>query len=341
MRPVALLKLLQSVKEQSLYPNQIIIVDGSTNNKTEIILKSHNINNLKYYQVDEADRGLTKQRNFGIKQLLKDIEIVCFLDDDIVLTKDYFKALIQTYHLKPDGISVGGYITNEVTWQPLKNTTCAKGKFCMDGWQRNEPLKFKLRKKLGLLPDTTPGIICSFSHGRSVSFLPPNGQIYEVEQFMGGVSSYKVELFKNIGFSSYFEGYGLYEDVDFCIRLLPLGKLYVNTAAQLSHYHEPSGRPNQFKYGKMVIRNGWYVWRLKNNSPLLKTKFKWYAVSYLQILLRFLNVFNTAKKMEAFSDAFGRVYGLFTLLVNKPILRQNNSKFNNKQEPKRNNDKEF
>ncbi len=324
MRPMALLKLLESVREQSLYPNEIIIVDGSSNNDTEKVIRSNDFNNLTYHRVEEKHRGLTKQRNFGIKKLSADIEIVGFLDDDIVLTNNYFKELIQTYHIKPDAIAVGGYIKNEVVWEALKDGSCPEGKFCIDGWQRNEPLKFKVRKKLGLLPDTRPGIICSFSHGRSVSFLPPNGKVYQVEQFMGGVSSYKTEVFKKVGFSNYFEGYGLYEDVDFCIRLLPLGKLYLNTAAQLNHYHEPSGRPNQYKYGKMVIRNGWYVWRLKNNKPLLKTKFKWYAVSTLQTLFRFFNVFNTSKKVEALSDTLGRISGLLGLLINKPRLPHNN-----------------
>jgi hypothetical protein len=37
----------------------------------------------------------------------------------------------------------------------------------------------------------------------------------------------------------------------------------LNTAAQLHHYHDVQGRPNQYQYGKMVVRNGWYVWRVK------------------------------------------------------------------------------
>ncbi|WP_262884633.1 glycosyltransferase family 2 protein [Winogradskyella ouciana] len=320
MRPTALLKLLRSVKEQSLYPNEIIIVDGSTNTETKDVIESNSFNNLVYYRVKEEDRGLTKQRNFGINKLAADSSIVCFLDDDIVLTKNYFKELINTYKVKPEAIAVGGYITNEIKWVEYRGESCPKGKYCIDGYQRNEPLKFKVRKILGLLPDTLPGMICSSSHGRSVSFLPPNGRIYEVEQFMGGVSSYKTEVFNKVGFSEYFEGYGLYEDLDFCIRLLPLGKLYVNTAAQLEHYHEASGRPNQFKYGKMVVKNGWYVWRLKNKRPSFKTKIKWYSVSLLQITLRFMNVFNTSKRIEALSDAFGRIYAIIGLMINKPKL---------------------
>ena len=79
-------------------------------------------------------------------------------------------------------------------------------------------------------------------------------------------------VFDSIWFSPYFEGYGLYEDADFTLRLSKIGKLYVNTNAQLGHFHDESGRPNKYQYGKMVVRNGWYVWRVKYPNPSLQFK---------------------------------------------------------------------
>ena len=114
---------------------------------------------------------------------------------------------------------------------------------------------------------------------------------------MGGVSSYKKEVFKKIVFSTYFEGYGLYEDADFSLRIAKLGALYVNTSAQLSHHHDASGRPNKFKYGKMVVRNGWYVWRVKYPNPSLKAKFKWNAIVLLLAFIRFSNIFTNNKEL--------------------------------------------
>ena len=49
----------------------------------------------------------------------------------------------------------------------------------------------RIRKKFGLDADKPPAHLPDFAHGRSVSFLPPSGKIYAVEQFMGGVSSFK------------------------------------------------------------------------------------------------------------------------------------------------------
>lgn len=317
MRPKPLLQLLESVQQQTLYPSEIIIVDGSTDDATSLLLKTHLFENLKYYKVDETERGLTKQRNFGIDKVRSTSEIICFLDDDIVLETHYFEALIATYKIKPEALAVGGYITNEVDWQKEAETGEASN-FYYDGWQRVEPLRFKIRKRVGLLPDAAPGYMPTFSHGRSVSFLPPSGKIYAVEQIMGGVSSYKKAVFKTLSFSTYFQGYGLYEDADFSLRIAKLGKLYINTNAKLAHYHDASGRPNRFKYGKMVVRNGWYVWRVKYANPKIKARVKWHATALLLIKLRLLNIISTPNKKEAFTESLGRLAGWFSLFFNAP-----------------------
>mgnify|MGYP003891455363 CR=1 FL=1 len=96
MRDKPLLKLLNSVKRQTRYPNEILIIDGSTDNKTQLLLKKNKFDKLKYFKVKENQRGLTKQRNYGISLISKESEIICFLDDDIILTPDYFKNLILT-----------------------------------------------------------------------------------------------------------------------------------------------------------------------------------------------------------------------------------------------------
>ena len=320
MRPQSLLKLLQSVNCQTLYPNEILIIDGSLNNQTQNALEENNFNGLKYFKVQEADRGLTKQRNFGVGCVSKLSEVVCFLDDDIVLEPQYFENLIKTYSEKPDALAVGGYITNEIKWE-LSNKTNNSSKFYFDGWMREEPSRFKMRRFFGLLPDANPGFMPSFSHGRSVSFLPPSGAIYEVEQIMGGVSSYRKEVFENFKFSKYFQGYGLYEDADFSLRLAKTGTLYINTGAQLEHYHDSSGRPNKYQYGKMVIRNGWYVWRIKYGNPSLKATLKWHATALLLTKIRLLNILTTSNKKEAFLEGLGRVSGWFSLIFNAPKVK--------------------
>ncbi|MBP4140500.1 glycosyltransferase family 2 protein [Flavobacterium sp. P4023] len=319
MRPKPLFQLLQSVKEQTIYPDEILIVDGSLNQETQTALQDNQFKNLVYFLVSDQERGLTKQRNFGITKVNSNSEIICFLDDDTVLEVDYFEKLLLTYKIHPDALGVGGYIINETEWKKVgKEYKASKKEFYFDGWKRKESSRFVLRKKLGLDSDCPPGFSSLYSHGRSVGFLPPSGEIYPVEQLMGGVSSFKKTVFNSFQFSTYFEGYGLYEDADFCIRVAKKGKLYLNTAAQLYHYHDASGRPNQYQYGRMVVRNGWYVWRVKNPKPVGKDQFKWYAITILLTLIKFSNTVTTSKRKQAFTEALGRTFGLWSLLFDKP-----------------------
>ncbi len=320
MRAQPLVTLLKSVDLQTLYPDKILIIDGSTDSKTEEALNKKTFKNLQYFKVDKENRGLTKQRNFGISKVDSSSQIICFLDDDTVLEPTYFKYLIETYNRHPEALAVGGYIINEVQWEIAEENN-NKSNFYFDGWQRNEPSRFKLRSVFGLQPDAKPGILPTFAHGRSVSFLPPSGKIYEVEQLMGGVSSYKNEVFKTLKFSTYFEGYGLYEDADFSIRLAKRGKLYINTNAQLSHYHDGSGRPNKYNYGKMVVRNGWYVWRVKYPNPTLKARFKWHATAFLLTCIRFTNIITTNNRKEALTESLGRFVGWLSLFFNTPKIQ--------------------
>jgi GT2 family glycosyltransferase len=319
MRSESLLSLLQSVQQQIIYPDEILIIDGSFNNETQVALDNVKFKNLKYFLVSDDNRGLTKQRNFGISKVNLDSEIVCFLDDDTVLEPDYFQNLLSTYEIFPEALGVGGHISNEVKWEKVTAEYVPKmNEFSLDGWKRKDGSRFILRKKLNLDSNCLPGFSPLFSHGRSVSFLPPSNKIYQVEQLMGGVSSFRKSVFEKFSFSTYFQGYGLYEDADFSLRVAKTGKLYLNTLAKLSHFHVPSGRPNQYQYGKMVVRNGWYVWHVKNPNPNFNDWFKWNSITILLTIIRLSNIFKGNEKKAALTESVGRIVGWWSLLFHKP-----------------------
>jgi GT2 family glycosyltransferase len=321
-RADSLIRLLDSVKDQNLYPDEIIIVDGSIGLETEQILEKKPYQDLQYFRVEDKDRGLTRQRNFGIHKS-GEVDVICFLDDDILLEKDYFKELIKTYTQNPDAIAVGGWIMDETDWKKIREDYIQKADdFNIDGYTRKLGQRNYLRKRLGLLSNRPPGYMPEFSHGLAISFLPPSGKSYKVEFFMGGVSSYKKELFEKIKFSAYFEGYGLYEDMDFCLRASRIGQLYVTTAAQVQHLHEASGRPHYIRYGKMMIRNGYYVWRLKYPKPGLTAKLKWSIINILLLLIRFGNAFDKNYRKESIKESVGRCAGLVSLIFSKPEINR-------------------
>ncbi|MBE14682.1 MAG: glycosyl transferase family 2 [Cytophagaceae bacterium] len=320
-RPVAMLALLQSVSQQSVLPSQILVIDGSLDTATQECLDTKVLLPIDYHLVAKEHRGLTRQRNYGISLVAPEIDIVCFLDDDVILETNYFEAIAHTFNQYPEAKGVGGFITNEVVWEPATqehhNTNAY---YCYDGFARKEGVRYRLRAKLGLLDQTPPGIMPPASHGRPVGYLPPTGKTYPAQLLMGCSMSFRKEVFEHCCFSTYFEGYGLYEDADFCLRVDRLGPQFVNTQARLAHYHEPSGRPNHYKYGKMVLRNGWYVWRVKYPKPSIAQRLKWNATALVLTLIRYSNALTSQDKKAALKEGLGRTIGWGSLIFNRPKL---------------------
>ena len=71
----------------------------------------------------------------------------------------------------------------------------------------------------------------------------------------------------------------------------------------------------------MVVRNGWYVWRVKHPNPSIKAQFKWHLITLLLTFIRFSNAITTSKRKESFSEFLGRSVGWFSLFFNKPYIK--------------------
>jgi GT2 family glycosyltransferase len=319
MRPESLMQLLESVVQQTVYPDEILIIDGSTDTATSQLLAAKKFKQLRYFLVPDSFRGLTKQRNFGLDQVAVSSDIIAFLDDDTELVPNYFEQLKATFIADSSVTGVGGVAVNENSWSLVSPGAYYDPRkyVVFEGYVYKEGQRNVVRNYLGLQSHLGAGRMPDYSHGKTCGF-PLNGKTYEVDLLVGMSFAFHKKVFDSLRFSTYFEGYGLYEDADFSIRALSFGKNVMNTRLQLNHYHHPSGRPNQYQYGKMVVRNGWYVWRTKNPKPLMDAQFKWHAISLLLTLIRFSNVLTTRKRKEAFTEALGRTMGWWSLWFSNP-----------------------
>ena len=319
MRPEAVSTLLASVAVQTRYPDEILIIDGSTDEMTKDTLSRKRIHNLSYIAVPPSERGLTKQRNFGIQKAATDTDVIAFLDDDTILDSRYFEALEIAFEEHPNAIGIGGVATNENRWELADPTrTYTENEYYrFENYVVKESSRNVLRNKLGLASPEVPGVMPDFSNGRTFSY-PLTGKIYPVDLLIGMSMAFRASVFTHIKFSEYFIGYGLYEDADFSLRALKYGQNFLATSVQLEHHHAAGGRPNMYKYGKMVLRNGWYVWRLKFPNPTLKARLKWHSTAGLLTLVRLTNVATGPKRKEALRETLGRVVGWWSLLFNKP-----------------------
>ncbi len=102
-------RLLLSFLVQPYVPEQIIIVDASSS-PNDRIMEGHS---LPIIYINK-DSGISEARNIGISLLQKDINLVCFLDDDVVLEDNaLFEMMSFWKRADPDIGGCSFLITNQ------------------------------------------------------------------------------------------------------------------------------------------------------------------------------------------------------------------------------------
>lgn len=305
-------RLLAAVAAQTRRPDEVLVVDASVEADTEEAVRSLGV---IYERVPPEERGLTRQRNWGIARAHGDL--IAFLDDDTVPEPSYFEEILDCFERHPDAVGVGGYIFNEVAWR--RGTGKESLLIYRSGdWERREDFRWRLRRLAGLDSPVGPGRMPASGHARPTGFVPPDGADHPVEMFMGGAATWRRDLLERVRFSPWFEGYGLYEDLDFCLRAGREGSLWLCTRARLAHLHDAAGRPDRFCYGQMVVRNGWRVWRLRWPSPSWPDRGRWWATTLLLAVCRLGDAARGPERTAALAEALGRFWGSATLLWNRP-----------------------
>ena len=106
-----LIKTIKSINKQNILPNELLIIDQSFNNcesRIKSVLK--NKVKLKYYHEVEI-KSLTQAKNFALKKASGDI--IFFLEDDIILSKDFIINILKTFSYKKTLKGVCGILINE------------------------------------------------------------------------------------------------------------------------------------------------------------------------------------------------------------------------------------
>lgn len=246
-RPSELERLLKSVIVQDVLPEQIIVVDGGNPGIKWIVDKFSELP-ISYLQV--LPPGLTRQRNAGLHIVRDDIDLVGFLDDDIVLEPNCIANMLNFWESASNKIGGAGF--NIVDAIPSHKPWWAE--LLSDRYLRN--------KKPGSL----------LKSGRNIPYCPASVTV-ETDWLCGGATVWKKEIFEKFGYDEWFATYGIVEDIDFSFRASKHYKLAVVADAKVKHIELP--KKNHFLWAYVITMNHLYLSKKHEefSYPLCVTNF--------------------------------------------------------------------
>jgi glycosyltransferase involved in cell wall biosynthesis len=251
-------ELLDSILNQTTFPKEVVVVDDSDEDgPRELIekVRDHFLSrgiSMKYLRVDENNRSISASRNIGAKNSSGDI--VCFLDDDVILDKDFIKQNLEVYTTCTEAKGVQGYITNTRFHSVFSN---ALNRVCLAF-----PRDFLEPNKCRAFPFSYPY---------------PLTRVIECEWLVGADSSYKREIFKQFEFDENLKGFSLCEDVDLSYRIRKRfpHSLYMSPHVRLIHKNSPVARSPKKDFANILVAYPCYFF-YKNVSQTLKNNLIFY-----------------------------------------------------------------
>lgn len=216
-RPDGLAKAVASVLAQSRLPDEFIIVDQSPGNESRLIVKSlwpaESQIKLVYIH-DTSISGLVEAKLVATSRASGDI--VCFLEDDIVLEVGYLEQIELGFVKLPKMLGCCGIVTNPPHQSPGYN------------------LIFHTFR-LGIFKDPRVGLYGCFTGSGHDLILS--------DVLSGGLSAWKRNVFNVVPFDVA-NGFFMLEDIEFSTRVVKhFGRcLYINPNARLEHHLSPVNR---------------------------------------------------------------------------------------------------
>ncbi|WP_240911993.1 MULTISPECIES: glycosyltransferase family 2 protein [unclassified Thermococcus] len=228
-RPEELAECLRSIAGQSVKPIEVILINGAPSReekrKVESEIKLLRSRGIAVKRFHLPSCSLPHARNVGAKMARGDV--ILFLDDDVILERDYLKNVILTYEEHPDAMGVQGFITNRIN----PNNPLIRFGFLKFLWwllQRGY-YEVDVHKQLPSLFEVLPYRVT---------------RVIRRESFSGTNMSFRREVFRHLEFDERLKEYAVGEDKDFSYRLHRLfpGSLYQTPHARLVHQEAPAGR---------------------------------------------------------------------------------------------------
>jgi GT2 family glycosyltransferase len=222
-RPADIRRLLASMARDRSASVDVLIVDSSDNDTTRVAVAGCNDRRVRYAR---CAPGLTRQRMAGVSMLAREVEMVHFVDDDVVLETGYVGAIEAIFDTDPLVLGVGGRITNLPDHTP------------------------RLLWRLFLLDSVRGGAILRSGVNVLPFGVPDRGR---VEWLSGCSMSFRRSVFAELSFDLGMEDDSLGEDVDFTTRVARRGHLCIADRARLAHLSSIVNRENKHRRARREI----------------------------------------------------------------------------------------
>lgn len=260
-RPEPLAALLESLRDQRLAPDEVIVVDASDGSTSENVTARFADGggegfSIRYVRVSGELRGLTRQRNLGAGLASRDL--TAFFDDDVVVGEGCLEAMERV--LREGGGTIVGVGASVVS--------------------ADKPSRgiWYLRRLLWLVTSLQPGRYC----GSGMS-TPWDAEVFDettvVDWLPGCGMLWPTRLVRAQQFREEFEGYAQGEDLEFSLRAALFGDLRVAAGAVVRDTHAPVGRPRGVERGYFSLRNRFLIHRIRPENLSLSRK-SWFIYTW-------------------------------------------------------------
>ena len=259
-RPDCVRRCLDCLFNQSPRPEQIIVVDASSDDRTRQAVGE--FPGVAYLRNDNGYGRMTASRNIGLKAATG--EIIAFLDDDAFAYPGWLENVRVTYTDETIG-AVGGRALNNQPGEEVLGVN-----------------------EIGRLKPN--GLLTGY-------FAADPGGVIEVDHVMGCNMSFRRGVVAQLGgFREDYPGIsGVREDSDMCLRVKALGyKILFNPAACVDHIGAPQAKGQRFdtRYAYYGQRNH-FVLLIRNFGPGAVILWRYIGTSFAAALFEF------AKKIAA------------------------------------------
>lgn len=285
-RTAELTKTLQSIILQTKLPEEVVIVDQSeVRSARNVAMTFKELINIVY--IYSARKSSSGARNIGIQNSKG--SVVCMLDDDVVLDRNYFEKALAFFENYPDALGVQGIIEN-----------FEHGYLNKVGGNRIYLILYNLFAAVFLL--NRAGMVNRFLPSARIVYCK-HAEAVSSCQWLSGCSIYRRKVFGDLKFrfDENMIRYCYGEDKLFSYEVYKKfpKSLYVDPSIRYEHYPCLEGRLPSSDLIKSRILYNYYIWhKVVNRTTMNKLLFYWSSIGDLMLYLaKGWDWFNTAARV--------------------------------------------